>query len=59
VVTGLILPPTVKEFNFRPPFLKLGQNIGLLLGAAFWGIAADVWGRKLVFFLVDRTSFTN
>lgn len=46
IVTGLILPPTVNEFNFRPPWLKLGQNIGLLIGAAFWGVGADIWGRK-------------
>ncbi|KAG2005418.1 membrane transporter [Coprinopsis cinerea AmutBmut pab1-1] len=49
IVTGLIIPPTVNEFNYEPPFLKLGQNIGLLLGAAFWGVAADVWGRKISF----------
>ncbi|KAJ2932943.1 hypothetical protein H1R20_g4158, partial [Candolleomyces eurysporus] len=49
IVTGLILPPTVNEFNFEPPWLKLGQNIGLLIGAAFWGVGADVWGRKISF----------
>ena len=46
IVTGLILPPTVNEFNFKPPFIKLGQNVGLLVGAAFWGVGADIWGRK-------------
>ncbi|TFK18623.1 MFS general substrate transporter [Coprinopsis marcescibilis] len=49
IVTGLILPPTVNEFNYSPPWLKLGQNIGLLLGAAFWGVGADIWGRKISF----------
>ncbi|KAH6894047.1 MFS general substrate transporter [Coprinopsis sp. MPI-PUGE-AT-0042] len=49
IVTGLIIPPTLNEFNYKPPFLKLGQNIGLLLGAAFWGIGADIWGRKISF----------
>ncbi|KAF6741695.1 MFS general substrate transporter [Ephemerocybe angulata] len=49
IVTGLILPPTVNEFNFKPPYLKLGQNIGLLVGAAFWGVGADIWGRKISF----------
>ncbi|KAF4617501.1 hypothetical protein D9613_006442 [Agrocybe pediades] len=49
IVTGLILSPTVNEFNFNGPFLKLGQNIGLLIGAAFWGVGADIWGRKISF----------
>ncbi|EIN13088.1 MFS general substrate transporter [Punctularia strigosozonata HHB-11173 SS5] len=46
IVTGLILTPVVAEFNFQGPFLKLAQNIGLLVGAAFWGIGSDVWGRR-------------
>ncbi|TFK33511.1 MFS general substrate transporter [Crucibulum laeve] len=49
IVTGLILSPVVNEFNFNGPFLKLGQNIGLLVGAAFWGIGSDIWGRKISF----------
>ncbi|TBU44437.1 MFS general substrate transporter [Dichomitus squalens] len=49
IVTGLILSPVVNEFGFQGPFLKLGQNIGLLVGAAFWGVACDVWGRKWCF----------
>jgi MFS family permease len=36
----------VNEFAFQGPFLKLGQNIGLLVGAAFWGIGSDIWGRR-------------
>ncbi len=48
IVTGLILDPVVNEFGFQGPFLKLGQNIGLLVGAAFWGVGSDVWGRKYV-----------
>ena len=39
----------MNEFGFQGPFLKLGQNIGLLVGAAFWGVACDVWGRKWCF----------
>ncbi|KAG6835635.1 hypothetical protein H0H93_016327 [Arthromyces matolae] len=49
VVTGLILAPVVNEFNFNGPFLKLGQNIGLLVGAVFWGVGSDIWGRKISF----------
>ncbi|KIM38486.1 hypothetical protein M413DRAFT_30036 [Hebeloma cylindrosporum] len=49
VVTGLILPAVVNEFKFKGPFLKLGQNVGLLVGAAFWGVGADIWGRKISF----------
>ncbi|KAH0582368.1 hypothetical protein H2248_010313 [Termitomyces sp. 'cryptogamus'] len=49
VVTGLILAPVVNEFGFNGPFLKLSQNIGLLVGAIFWGVGSDVWGRKISF----------
>ncbi|KAG8741798.1 hypothetical protein FRC12_015550 [Ceratobasidium sp. 428] len=46
VVTGLILAPVVKEFSAKGPFLKLAQNIGLLVGAFGWGVGSDIWGRK-------------
>ncbi|KAL5495861.1 MFS1_1 [Sanghuangporus weigelae] len=49
IVTGLILDPVITEFNFEGPFLKLGQNIGLLVGAFFWGLGSDVWGRRWSF----------
>ncbi|KDR66281.1 hypothetical protein GALMADRAFT_232637 [Galerina marginata CBS 339.88] len=49
IVTGLILPAVVAEFHFNGPFVKLGQNVGLLVGAAFWGVGADIWGRKISF----------
>ncbi|KAJ7458054.1 MFS general substrate transporter [Mycena galericulata] len=49
IVTGLILVPVINEFNAQGPFLKLGQNVGLLVGAAFWGVGADIWGRKVSF----------
>ncbi|KAH8107746.1 MFS general substrate transporter [Cristinia sonorae] len=49
IVTSLILAPVVAEFGFEGPWLKLGQNIGLLVGAAFWGVASDVWGRQWAF----------
>ncbi|KAH8111509.1 MFS general substrate transporter [Phellopilus nigrolimitatus] len=49
IVTGLILAPVVNEFQFQGPFLKLGQNIGLLVGAFFWGLGSDIWGRKWSF----------
>lgn len=49
IVTGLILTPVVTEFQFQGPFLKLGQNIGLLFGALFWGVGSDVWGRRWSF----------
>ncbi|KAL1745864.1 major facilitator superfamily domain-containing protein [Schizophyllum fasciatum] len=49
IVTGLILSPVVNEFVFDGPFLKLAQNIGLLVGAVFWGVGADVWGRRISF----------
>ncbi|KAG1847651.1 MFS general substrate transporter [Suillus subalutaceus] len=49
IVTGLILTPVVNEFNVLGPWLKLAQNIGLLVGAAFWSISSDVWGRRWAF----------
>lgn len=49
IVTGLIISPVVNEFHFKGPFLTLGQNIGLLVGAAFWGVGSDVWGRRVSF----------
>ncbi|KIJ62126.1 hypothetical protein HYDPIDRAFT_95026 [Hydnomerulius pinastri MD-312] len=49
IVTGLILDPVVNEFNVQGAWLKLAQNIGLLVGAAFWGVASDVWGRRWAF----------
>lgn len=53
VVTGLILFPVVQEFGFKGPFLKLAQNIGLLVGAAFWGLISDVYGRRCVMLYLD------
>lgn len=44
--TGLILAPVLNEFHNQGPFLKLAQNIGLLIGAFFWGLGSDVWGRR-------------
>ncbi|EJD34848.1 MFS general substrate transporter [Auricularia subglabra TFB-10046 SS5] len=49
IVTGLILAPVLNEFHAKGPFLKLGQNIGLLVGAFAWGIGSDVWGRRWSF----------
>ncbi|PPR01165.1 hypothetical protein CVT24_006130 [Panaeolus cyanescens] len=52
VVTALILPPVMNEFpNAQGPLLKLGQNIGLLVGAVFWGLGADIWGRRLSYYI--------
>ncbi|KAH9480918.1 MFS siderochrome iron transporter 1 [Psilocybe cubensis] len=53
VATNLILPTITPELtsSSRLPYLTLGQNIGLLVGAAFWGVAADIWGRKISFTL--------
>lgn len=46
IVTGLILTQVVNEFNFKGPWLKLAQNLGLLVGAVFWGVGSDAWGRR-------------
>lgn len=50
IVVSLILPPVSYEFNApRPPLLTLAQNIGLLLGALFWGFGCDIFGRRWAF----------
>jgi MFS family permease len=47
IATSLILTPISNEFlPSKPPLLTLAQNIGLLVGAAFWGFGCDIFGRK-------------
>ena len=51
-VTGLILPPLRKEFHktsTQMPLITLAQNIGLFVGAFFWGFGCDLFGRKWAF----------
>lgn len=49
-VTGLILTPVANEFHPKQePILTLAQNIGLLIGAVFWGFGCDVFGRRWAF----------
>lgn len=44
IVTSLILTPVALEFNVdKPPLLSLSQNIGLLVGAIFWGFGCTVF----------------
>ena len=50
IVTGLIFTPVVNELAFQGPFLKLGQNVGLLIGAVVFGVGSDIWGRKYISF---------
>ncbi|TCD68505.1 hypothetical protein EIP91_010561 [Steccherinum ochraceum] len=49
VATTLILTPTVAEFGYNGPYIKLSWALGTLVGAAIWGIASDIWGRKWAF----------
>ncbi|KAH7925003.1 MFS general substrate transporter [Leucogyrophana mollusca] len=49
LLSGLILTPVVYEFHFNGPFLSLASNIGLLVGAIFWGLGCDIWGRRWSF----------
>jgi len=49
LIGGLILSPVVSEFSFRAPFLSLAMNIGLFVGAVFWGLGCDIWGRRWSF----------
>ncbi|PGH26493.1 hypothetical protein AJ80_01807 [Polytolypa hystricis UAMH7299] len=50
ITTSLIFTPVANEFlPSRPPFLTLAQNIGLLVGAVFWGFGCDIYGRRWAF----------
>jgi MFS family permease len=50
MVTSLIFTPITSEFKpNHAPLLTLAQNIGLLVGAMFWGFGCDVFGRKWAF----------
>lgn len=50
IVTSLIFTSVVNEFQpEHGPFLTLAQNIGLLIGAMFWGFGADIFGRRWAF----------
>ena len=50
IATSLILPPVAYEFQVsKSPLLTLAQNIGLLVGAVFWGFGCDVFGRRWAF----------
>ncbi|KAL5323741.1 hypothetical protein ACEPPN_008282 [Leptodophora sp. 'Broadleaf-Isolate-01'] len=50
IVTSLILPAIVNEFHpAQKAYLSLAQNIGLLIGAMFWGFGCDVFGRRWAF----------
>ena len=43
----MAVTPITNEFNpTQPPLLTLAQNIGLLIGAMFWGFGCDIFGRK-------------
>jgi MFS family permease len=45
-----LVTPITNEFNpSRPPLLTLAQNIGLLIGAIFWGFGTDIFGRRHAF----------
>lgn len=49
-VNPLQVTPITNEFGpSRPPLLSLSQNIGLLVGAMFWGFGCDIFGRKIGF----------
>lgn len=50
IVTSLIFTPIKNEFNpVHGEYLTLAQNIGLLVGAIFWGFGCDVFGRRWAF----------
>jgi len=48
ILSSLILTPVVSEFHFKGPFLLLASNIGLFVGAVFWSLGCDIWGRRYI-----------
>ncbi|KAL4064816.1 major facilitator superfamily domain-containing protein [Scleroderma yunnanense] len=46
---GLIYTPVSREFNVQGEWMSLAQALGLLVGALFWGVGCDVWGRRWSF----------
>ena len=59
LITGLILTPVVAEFRFNGPLLTLAANIGLLVGAVFWSLGSDIWGRRSVSTVAFDTHFPD
>jgi hypothetical protein len=59
ITTSLIFTAVSNEFSpSRPPLLTLAQNIGLLIGALFWGFGCDIFGRRWAFNLtIGITAF--
>ncbi|PCH42927.1 MFS general substrate transporter [Wolfiporia cocos MD-104 SS10] len=49
LVAGLILNPVVSEFDCSSEFLSLALNVGLFVGAVFWALGCDIWGRRWSF----------
>lgn len=50
VITSLILTAIGNEFQpTYSEYLTFAQNIGLLVGAMFWGFGCDLFGRKWAF----------
>lgn len=44
------MPQVGKEFHPQyQTFLTLALYVGLIIGAAFWGLGADLMGRRLAF----------
>lgn len=54
IVVSLIIPVLTEVDGVHPPtgkgpYLTLAQNLGLLVGAAFWSLSADIIGRRWAF----------
>ncbi|KAL4072455.1 major facilitator superfamily domain-containing protein [Scleroderma yunnanense] len=49
MTTGLIYTSVTSEFGVQGEWMILAQALGLLVGAAFWGIGCDMWGRRWSF----------
>lgn len=50
LIKSATLPAITNEFN--PAYSKgilVANNVGLILGALFWGLSADMIGRKWAF----------
>lgn len=46
-----VRPASANEFTnmVSPSFSSVAYYVGLIIGASFWSVSADIFGRKLAF----------
>lgn len=59
-LSGLILAPLAQEMGvseIMQPNIYTAMNVGLTVGAFFWGLAVDIWGRRICVRSQPRSCF--